>query len=427
MDQITLFYSWQSDREFKLCRNFIEVALNEAAEALQSEGIDLTLDSDTRYVSGTPPITAVILEKIASCDIFLGDVTFVAKTESGKHIPNPNVMAEYGYALHAKGYAQILLAINSAFGPPTELPFDLQGQRFPLGYDAPVGIADAERRKRRSALAARLVEAIKSVRDYRKKTRPADDDDSDLWSDAQQVVFNRDHARHTGHNVPAIVTKPRLNIHLMPLAAVDRPPLDPRTIHRHVETFMPPGFSRSKVGANEELWWASDLPTPRGDRPNPEARWAFAFIRPGLMEFSVNLGPLIDDDPRVAIPGRRIEAWLVRMSERLQLDAKALGLSGPAILAASLDGMEDADILGSQSGSFRILRPHLGLPSLRLVEDGTPVAAQLREAIDGIWLAAGNGSGSPSFGGGEWDGYKGGQDFELDYGSAVKVSEPCCE
>ncbi|NSZ75042.1 hypothetical protein G6L74_14925 [Agrobacterium tumefaciens] len=42
-------------------------------------------------VPGTPNISETILNKIRECEIFVGDVTFVAKTEGGKQIPNPNV------------------------------------------------------------------------------------------------------------------------------------------------------------------------------------------------------------------------------------------------------------------------------------------------------------------------------------------------
>jgi hypothetical protein len=413
-DKLTLFYSWQSDRDSDVCRNFIENALKDAVVALAASGIEVAVDSDTRNVSGSPLITPTILDKISKCNIFLGDLTYVAKTDTGKHVPNPNVMAEYGYALRCIGYNRILLAMNTAFGLPENLPFDLQAQRFPLRYDVPTDIDRPERRNRRSAFAMKLADAIKAVAIHLKETAVPDLAEAEKWSNVQQLAFERFQALHTGYNVPAIITQPKLTIQFVPLAAVDRPPLDAKKVYHHVETFMPPGFSRSKVGASQELWWSTDLPVKRGDRVNPEALWSFALLRPGLLEFSVNLGLLVDDDPTVAIPGRKVEAWLVIMTEQLQAWADAMGLGGPALLAATLDGMEDTEILGSRSGSFKFDHPRVGLPYARIVANGTPVASQLRETIDGIWLAAGNGRGSPSFGGGGWDGYAGGPGFELD-------------
>jgi len=55
------------------------------------------------------------------CDIFVPDVTIVARTEGGKSVPNPNVMYEYGYAWRAKTYVAMIPVMNTAFGLPQEL------------------------------------------------------------------------------------------------------------------------------------------------------------------------------------------------------------------------------------------------------------------------------------------------------------------
>src|SRR5262245_20540824 len=123
--QIKVFYSWQSDHPGKLGKDFIRVALESAAKRVGADRqIEVVIDSDTQDVPGTPPINDVILKKIDAAAVFVADVTFVATSAAGKRIPNPNVMAEYGYALHAKGWNRILLAMNTAFGPPENLPFD---------------------------------------------------------------------------------------------------------------------------------------------------------------------------------------------------------------------------------------------------------------------------------------------------------------
>ena len=119
----TIFYSWQSDRESQCCKNFIRIAADDAARRVGERlGVEVVIDADTEGVSGTPPISETFLKKIAACDLFLADMTFVGATDQGKPLPNPNVMGEYGYALRAKGFEWILLAMNTAFGPP-EIPF----------------------------------------------------------------------------------------------------------------------------------------------------------------------------------------------------------------------------------------------------------------------------------------------------------------
>jgi hypothetical protein len=133
--QLKVLYAWQSDHPEKLGKEFIRIALQEAADRIKAaRGLDIQIDSDTQGVVGTPPVNDTILRKIDACHIFVGDMTFVAATDVGKQIPNPNIMAEYGYALKAKGWDRILLVMNTAFGSPENLPFDLHHHRHPASY-----------------------------------------------------------------------------------------------------------------------------------------------------------------------------------------------------------------------------------------------------------------------------------------------------
>src|SRR5438270_8949827 len=119
------------------------------------------IDYDTEGVPGTPPVTQTILNKIALCDIFVPDVSFVARTESGKLVPNPNVMAEYGYALHAKSHAAMVPVMNELFGPAEELPFDMGHLRFPIRYRIELDSTDGQRRSARQALSQQLEQTLR--------------------------------------------------------------------------------------------------------------------------------------------------------------------------------------------------------------------------------------------------------------------------
>ena len=102
MKAFVVFYAWQSDRPERFNRYLIRFALNLAAKNISADptvGIRVRIDADTEGVHGHCPVTETILKKIAVCDAFVPDLTFVASTEAGKLIPNPNVMLEYGYAL----------------------------------------------------------------------------------------------------------------------------------------------------------------------------------------------------------------------------------------------------------------------------------------------------------------------------------------
>lgn len=155
MRKIAAFYAWQSDILTKINKDFIRRALDAAADRINSDsslGVELRIDSDTQDVPGTPPVTATILEKIARCDIFIPDVTFVAETGGGKLVPNPNVMVEYGYALRAKTESAMMPIMNTAFGPPEKLPFDMGHLRHPIQYHVEAAVADVQRRDDRAAL-----------------------------------------------------------------------------------------------------------------------------------------------------------------------------------------------------------------------------------------------------------------------------------
>jgi hypothetical protein len=159
MRKIIAFYAWQSDTPEPFNRKFIQIALEDAAKRITQDSaidVDLVVDYDTAGVPGTPPISDTILKKIDRCDIFIPDVTFVARTDGDKLLPNPNVMMEYGYALRAKTYTAMMPVMNTAFGPPEELPFDMGHLRHPIQYHAETTAKDAERRTLRQGLSQQL-------------------------------------------------------------------------------------------------------------------------------------------------------------------------------------------------------------------------------------------------------------------------------
>lgn len=61
-------------------------------------------ESDTGGVPGSPNIIETVFGRIRDCAIFVADLTFTSKTESGKLSPNPNVLIELGYAARSIGW-----------------------------------------------------------------------------------------------------------------------------------------------------------------------------------------------------------------------------------------------------------------------------------------------------------------------------------
>lgn len=129
--QYKLFFSWQS--EDKKSRKALDLALQNAVDALKDKGISLKIDHSTLGESGMPSIDQTILRKIDDCDIFLADVTPVDRyhqtlgngQQVTKEIPNPNVLLELGYAMSALGVGYVIVAAHQGNWIPSNMPFDI--------------------------------------------------------------------------------------------------------------------------------------------------------------------------------------------------------------------------------------------------------------------------------------------------------------
>ncbi len=142
-EQYRLFFSWQNDR--KDTKKVIFAALRKVEEALKKEGLELFIDQDTRERVGKRNIDAEVLEKIRKCDIFVADltpvITYMPPADSHdlpKHMPNSNVMYEYGYALHAKGENRmiVLASLTKEENEHIEyMPFDINHDTITLFSD----------------------------------------------------------------------------------------------------------------------------------------------------------------------------------------------------------------------------------------------------------------------------------------------------
>jgi hypothetical protein len=161
-----IFYSWQSDRDPKTTRHFIREALDLAVKKI-ARGMDveevLRVDQDTQGVPGHPEIFRTICGKIDACTIFLADLTYVGTADSGDKIPNPNVAIELGYALKSIGPDRYIAVMNTAYGGPEDLPFDLKHRRWPIRYCLSPDATAEERCRVRQELANELASATRFI------------------------------------------------------------------------------------------------------------------------------------------------------------------------------------------------------------------------------------------------------------------------
>ncbi|HDS7532983.1 TPA: nucleotide-binding protein [Klebsiella pneumoniae subsp. pneumoniae] len=139
--EITIFFSWQSQLDKNKNTNFIRKALRKAIKKIESKNknIKIILDEATRGETGSPSITETIQQKIPLCNIFIADVTITSpKNNENILTPNPNVMFELGFAVAEIGWPRTICLINEHYQHTiNELPFDIRGQRIsPYNSDA---------------------------------------------------------------------------------------------------------------------------------------------------------------------------------------------------------------------------------------------------------------------------------------------------
>ena len=163
-----IFYSWQTDAPRKTNKEFIHGAVQEAIEKLgdslelsEAQRNSIELDQDTQGVLGSPEIAKVIFEKIAASNVVVTDVSLVANGKNNKAHINSNVAIELGYAYGKIGDEAILKVMNTHYGGPESLPFDLRIRRHPVQYNlAP----DADKRtvaKERTRLSKQIEGILK--------------------------------------------------------------------------------------------------------------------------------------------------------------------------------------------------------------------------------------------------------------------------
>jgi hypothetical protein len=171
--EFVVFYAWQSDRPGNGNRYFIYEAAEEAARQLSADPdcrYKIRIDQDAQGEPGLCDIPATILKKIDTADVFLCDLTYVARSDpatSGKKksadrlCSNPNVLFETGYAFRSMSPERIVCVMNETFGPAAEQIFDLAHRRFPIVYRWPA--KPGSKKTAVGTLAKKLREAIRSV------------------------------------------------------------------------------------------------------------------------------------------------------------------------------------------------------------------------------------------------------------------------
>lgn len=156
-----IFYSWQSDTPYNIGKVFIREALDLAVSKI-SESMDFSeadrpsIDQDTQEVMGSPVIAGTIYEKIRNANIIVSDVTLIGSSKNGKKLINSNVGIELGFTHGVHGDEVVLAVMNTYYGKPADLPFDLRHRRWPVLFEVSPEADKSERQKIKQTLAKEL-------------------------------------------------------------------------------------------------------------------------------------------------------------------------------------------------------------------------------------------------------------------------------
>ena len=143
----TVFYAWQSDRSANTNRFLIRDAAKEAIKKVYKDSEveeSPRLDHDTKDAPGLAEVASTIFRKIEGCGLFLADLTFVGSSEEregkeSKLLPNSNVVLELGYAARSVGWERVIAVMNTAYGPPSQMIFDVLHRRWPIEFELKEG------------------------------------------------------------------------------------------------------------------------------------------------------------------------------------------------------------------------------------------------------------------------------------------------
>ena len=391
--QRMVFYSWQSDRPNGTNRRFIMEALERATKAIQSDatlGVEPVVDRDTAGVPGSPEIAATILEKITRAAVFVPDVSLVTSGEHLRQSPNPNVLVELGFAIAQLGWDRIVMVMNTEFGEPPSLPFDLRGRRIvAYRYSGTAGQGRADERK---LLENRLTVAIAEILRQKEPIGDSADQTSrvSLTQWAKRFQTDRLDQLSAGHGPTPMASNKLVCVHLVPFGAINDTvtievgSLDPE------RTFLAPiGSTGFNTRFNSDGLFR-DAPGRDGN-----ANGFLQLFRNGVIE-SVDSTMMIGRGRKDGLPSIKFVKDLVKFVAGARDIFRELDVQPPVLVLVSFVGIRGAPLLvsaddlgGSAYYACQFDKDPLLLPEVYLADLNADVQPALRVALDALWQAAG--------------------------------------
>jgi hypothetical protein len=391
----TVFYSWQSDRPNNINRGFIEKALEVAAKNIRNDdsiAIDPVIDRDTSGVPGSPDIAHTILAKIDHAQIFVCDVSIITTSAEDRPSPNPNVLVELGYALKTIGPERVILVMNTAFGGPEQLPFDLRARRTVV-YRAIEG--EADRSTERRNLENRLTEALRAV--LARLTQLGLENRAQAFESLRKM--NREQLGKVGSGETPIqlVGSARMVLRTIPLSVLDSSAKFNVAALKSNSQFQLLMNQSQCISAKNRF---ESFITWSGNYPKTEHPYAYVqFFPNGCAEY-VSAYQLIDMlDAHPVIPSELYEQDTLAVIPHLLAVQESLGIAPPILVSFSLLNVK-GHIFGvdQRLQLSRVMRGHPKFSSIdedNLIADETivdtfkpDVDRVMQPLFDSIWNAA---------------------------------------
>ena len=368
-------------------------ALERATKAIQSDatlGVEPVVDRDTAGVAGSPEIATTILQKITRAAVFVPDVSLVTSDEHLRQSPNPNVLVELGFAISQLGWDRIVMVMNTEFGEPQSLPFDLRGRPIvTYRYSGTSGQGKADERK---LLEKTLTVAIGEILRQKEPLRGSADQTSrvSLTQWAKSFQAQRLDWLSAGRGPTPMASNKLVCVHIVPYGAitntatVDVGDLDPQ------RTFLAPIGS---TGFNTRFNSDGLLREATGSDGNSNG--FLQLFRDGVIE-SVDSTMMIGRGREDGLPSIRFVKDLVTFVARARDIFRELDVQPPVLVLVSFVGIRGAPLLvsaedlgGSGYYPYKFDKDPLLLPEVRLVDLNADVRPALRVALDALWQAAG--------------------------------------
>lgn len=171
--------------------------------------------------------------------------------------------------------------------------------------------------------------------------------------------------------------------------------------------FMPDGFQRIEGRSRQEGWVWHQPGEKVENLQTPVVSWHSSLDWDGFVQIVLNLEEAKQTVDPITLAGYPLERIIVKTLESVAEGYEKLQLRSPVIVRVTLNNVLGCRLIRSTGGHAQGFdRPCYLTESVGISTMTKPLGKVLRPILESIWRGAGWSDGSPSFGRGDWEGYK---------------------